>query len=53
MLDEANVQHVFYRILEQRRIVDTGTDAELRARRGLYSRMWREQSDVSKAGTPA
>ena len=35
-------------VLERGRIIDTGTHAELLARGGLYTRMWREQSEVGE-----
>jgi ATP-binding cassette subfamily B protein len=40
-------------VLEQGRVVDSGTHAELLARPGLYARMWREQHETAEAGTQA
>jgi len=40
-------------VLEQGRIVDSGSHAELLARPGLYARMWREQHEPAEAGTQA
>jgi len=36
-------------VLEHGQIVESGTHAELLAQAGLYSRMWREQSEVAEA----
>lgn len=35
-------------VIEQGRIVETGTHAELLSAAGLYARMWREQSEVAE-----